>query len=77
LTTGDLLERLHGEGIELSLSSREGYVIATPEWVLTEEIESAIIDHKPEIIDILKENATFRVTGSVRSVALASKYFAD
>ena len=77
MTTGDLLERLHGEGIELSLSPREGYVIATPEWVLTEEIESAIIDHKPEIIDILKENATFRVTGSVRSVALASKYFAD
>jgi hypothetical protein len=45
LTTGDLLERLHGEGIELSLSPREGYVIARPEWVLTEEIEGAIVDH--------------------------------
>jgi hypothetical protein len=80
LTTGDLLERLHGEGIELSLSPREGYVIARPEWVLSEEIESAIIDHKPEIIEILKENATFRVTGIVResqAFELASKYFAD
>jgi hypothetical protein len=64
--TGDLLERLHGEGIELSLSPREGYVIAAPEWVLTEEIERDIVEHKPEIIEILKENAAFRVTGAIR-----------
>jgi len=56
-----LLERLHGEGIELSLSPREGYVFAEPATYLTEEIEEAIIEHKPEIINILKENATLRV----------------
>lgn len=65
MRTGDLLERLHGEGIELSLSPREGYVFAEPSTFLTEEIEDAIVEHKPEIIKILKENATFRVTGSV------------
>lgn len=63
--TGDLLERLHGEGIELSLSPREGYVIAAPEAYLTEEIEDAIVAHKGEIIKILKENVTFRVMRSV------------
>jgi hypothetical protein len=67
MMTGDLLERLHGEGIELSLSPREGYVIARPETFLTEEIEEAIVEHKPEIIEILKEDITFRTTGVIRA----------
>ena len=61
--TGDLLERLEREDIELSLSPREGYVIAYPEAYLTEEIEDAIVAHKPTIIRILKENATYRAAG--------------
>jgi hypothetical protein len=31
------------------------------------EICNAIVEHKPEIIEILKEDATFRATGIVQS----------
>jgi hypothetical protein len=63
LSTGDLLERLEREGIEVSLSPREGYIIVRPEWVLTDAVEEAIVEHKPAIIKILKENITYRITG--------------
>ncbi len=64
MTTIELIEKLHGLGVEVQAIG-DRLKIDAPAGIVTPELKSVIVERKPEILEIL---ATFRAGSIVRPV---------
>jgi hypothetical protein len=79
LNVGDTLFAVAEAGLTLKTSMAEDTLKAYPAENLTPELATAIKEHKVEIIQILREDEEFRLTGTVQAerqaFELAREYF--
>ncbi len=64
---GELLCQISEKGATLRCGKTEGHLHYTPAGVLPPNLIEELKEHKPEVIQILREDDEFRRTGRIQS----------